>query len=358
MAKPKNAVILANKAFGTLEGKTANSLVIYGGRLFKIVAVIDEDKAGQDAGEVLNIGRKGIPVVKNFEESLKYKPKVLIIGIAPPGGGLPVEWRAIIKSAIKNHLDIVSGLHYFFSDDPEFARLANRYKVKLHDLRKPPKGLRVAQGDVDKLKVPIVAIMSTDAASGKNIAILELIKEAESRGFKAGFVATGQTTMMLGGDAGACIDAIPADFVSGQIEKMVVDVAAMGKDVIFVEGQGSLSHRAYGQDALGVIYGCWPDATIIVHDPFRKGRDGFPQFGVPKPSEEAKLIETVCPKTKVVGIAINGYKRTDEEVRAAIRQVEQETGLPATDALRFGVKNLFDALLKRFEEVGKPLGRA
>jgi len=48
--KGKKAVILAHDAFGTLEGKTANCLVLYQ-RRFKIVAVIDREKAGRDAGD-------------------------------------------------------------------------------------------------------------------------------------------------------------------------------------------------------------------------------------------------------------------------------------------------------------------
>lgn len=115
-------MILAHDAFGTLEGKTANGLVLFGeqGR-YKIVAVIDRGKAGEDAGEVLGMGRKRIPIVDSFEESLKFGPNALIIGVAPPGGQLPKEWREIIKNAIRNELDVVSGLHQFLNEDPEFS---------------------------------------------------------------------------------------------------------------------------------------------------------------------------------------------------------------------------------------------
>ena len=87
-ASRKRAVVLASKAVGTLEGKTANDLIIYGGK-YKIVSVIDEEKAGKDAGEAVGVGKRDIPIVRNFNEALKYKPEVWIIGIAPPGGNLP-----------------------------------------------------------------------------------------------------------------------------------------------------------------------------------------------------------------------------------------------------------------------------
>jgi uncharacterized NAD-dependent epimerase/dehydratase family protein len=350
----KTAIILANGAFGTLEGKTANCLVTYGKR-YRIVAVIDDKRVGRDAGEVLGIGRKDIPIVKDLSQALKYKPEVLIIGIAPPGGDLPEEWKSIIKSAVRHRLDIVSGLHYFFGDQPEFMKLAKRHRTRLVDVRKPPKGLQILTGKSRAIKQPVVAVLSTDAASGKNVAMVALENEAKKRGYDSGFVATGQTTIMMGCDAGAAIDAIPGDFMSGQTEKMTLAVASTHKDIILVEGQASLSHPTYGQESLSILYGAWPDAVILVHDPFREERDGFPQFTVPQPKEEILMIETVCPKTKVVGIAVNGDLKPTSEVVEAMRRIEDETHLPTTDVVRFGAEKLFDALIDRFESVGKPL---
>lgn len=356
--KDKTAAILAYDAFGTLEGKTANGLILYGGR-YKITAVIDRSKAGKDAGEVLGVGRKGIPIVGSFKESLKIKPEALIIGVAPPGGQLPREWRGVIKNAIRNGLDIVSGLHQFLSEDSEFSLLAKEYGTKLFDLRKPPKGLQLAQGEVRKIKQPIVTFLSTDAATGKHVAIMEFLKEARKRGHDPGFVATGQTAMLLDNDAAECIDAIPVDFAAGEVEKMILKVAAKGRDMIFVEGQGALSHPAYGPDSLAVLYGSWPTAVILVHDPFRTSRAEFPQFKVPSPSEEIKLIETLCPSTKVVGIVVNGelyqeiIQKSDEEIKVAMKRIKKETGLPAVDVLRFGAGELFDRLLEQLKASGK-----
>ena len=36
---------------------------------------------------------------------------------------------------------------------------------------------------------------------------------------------------------------------------------------------------------------------------------------------------------------------TEQEARDEVKRVADETGLPTTDALRFGVNNLLDALL-------------
>lgn len=56
-------------------------------------------RAGKIAGEVLAIGRKNIPIVRDLAEALKHKPKVLIISIAPLGGQLTVTWKCIVEKA-------------------------------------------------------------------------------------------------------------------------------------------------------------------------------------------------------------------------------------------------------------------
>jgi uncharacterized NAD-dependent epimerase/dehydratase family protein len=350
----KKTVILASGALGTLRGKTANGLIMYG-RKYQIVAVIDETKAGRDAGEVIGIGKKGIPTVASLEDTLIYNPEALVIGIAPVGGRLPPEWRAIIHSAMSHGMDVINGLHQFLSEEPEFREAASNYGVNIVDVRKPPPNVKenIATGMIRKIDVPIVTILSTDVAAGKNIALIELLREAERRGFNPGFIATGQTTIMIGADAGATIDSIPADFMIGTVESMIIDVVNRGKDIIFVEGQGALSHPWVGHETLAIIYGSWPDAVILVHNPFLEKRIFFPEFDLPKPNDEIKMIETVFPETRVVGIAVNGFLKSDREIRAACERLEADTGLPTTDVYRFGAAKLFDPLIQYLKKAGK-----
>jgi uncharacterized NAD-dependent epimerase/dehydratase family protein len=47
----------------------------------------------------------------------------------------------------------------------------------------------------------------------------------------------------------------------------------------------------------------------------------------------------------VVAIALNGGNLSDDEVRAEIDRVSTATGLPCTDAVRFGADVLLDAIL-------------
>jgi uncharacterized NAD-dependent epimerase/dehydratase family protein len=48
--------------------------------------------------------------------------------------------------------------------------------------------------------------------------------------------------------------------------------------------------------------------------------------------------------TKVVGIGLNSVGLTDAESMDAAMRIEDETGLPAIDAFRFGARPLVDAL--------------
>jgi uncharacterized NAD-dependent epimerase/dehydratase family protein len=48
---------------------------------------------------------------------------------------------------------------------------------------------------------------------------------------------------------------------------------------------------------------------------------------------------------KVVALYLNTSQVSEEEARAAIAAAEEETGLPADDAVRFGAGKLLDAVL-------------
>nr|MBF6590200.1 DUF1611 domain-containing protein [Ktedonobacterales bacterium] len=49
----------------------------------------------------------------------------------------------------------------------------------------------------------------------------------------------------------------------------------------------------------------------------------------------------------VVCVALNTYGMAEDDARAAVAAATQETGLPASDPVRFGAGPLLDALLAR-----------
>jgi len=219
---------LCENQFGPTTSKTANACIRYTPE--RVVAVIDSRHAGRTAAEVLGFGGD-IPVVASLAEGLRRKPNALLIGIAPQGGSLPDEWRAMIRGAIEHGLAIWSGLHFFIGDDPEFAELAKKHKVKIHDLRRPPAALPVAMGRARSVESTIILSVGTDCNIGKMTAQLQVRDALREAGERVAFAATGQTGILVEG-WGTAVDAVVADFIArdDQQQSVAEDSAAHRDD--------------------------------------------------------------------------------------------------------------------------------
>ncbi len=336
----KRAVILAEGSFGLFTSKTAIGLVRY--REKDISCIIDSTKAGKISEEIIGTGN--VPVVSSVEESLEYDPDALVIGIAPPGGSLPGEWRDIIIEAMKNGMNVVSGLHTFLSDDPEIMENAKRHGVKIWDVRKPEDDMYVAHGLAGDMDSTIVLTVGTDCSVGKMTTSIEMARYAEKRGRRIKFLATGQTGIMIEGD-GVPADRVISDFLAGAIEKEVLKHRDM--EFIFVEGQGSIVHPAYSGVTLGILHGCAPDYMVMCH---RLKRTEFKGFGgqIPPVSDQIELYERLARylnrNSKICAISVNTWEFEDDIAREKISDLESETGLPVTDPLRYGVEKLFSEI--------------
>ena len=138
-----------------------------------------------------------------------------------------------------------------------------------------------------------------------------------AQGVKAVLVGTGQTSLIQGAVHGVALDAVPAQFVAGELEGAVVAAFnAERPDVIIIEGQGALSHPTY-LSSTAILRGSRPAAVILQHAPARTTISDFPAFPMPTPASEINLIETFAD-TKVVGLTINHENMSDSEVSAAI----------------------------------------
>lgn len=347
----RRIAILAEGAFEWHYGKTATGVIRYGKDT--VVAVIDSTKAGQDVSQALgaSIGT-GIPVVRDINEALQYQPDTLLIGIAPMGGALPAAWRWQLLKAMEAGLDIISGLHFFISDDEELRTAAEKHAVTIWDVRRPPAGNRVAQFTPHRPGSHTILIVGSDCAVGKMTVALELDREALKRGLNSAFVATGQTGIMISGN-GLPVDRIISDFVAGMVEEMVINFTD-NHDWVFVEGQGALNHPGYSPVTLGLIHGSMPDAMIFCHIAGATTIEGYEHCPLPTLTRLIEINEEAISwlrpdrSSKVVGLALVTHHLNDQEARDAIKQAEHETGLPATDILRFGAEPLMDALIKHF----------
>jgi len=343
--------ILAEGAFTWRSAKTATGVIRYGKD--PVVAVIDSTHTGQDVSQALDadIGI-GIPIVQDIHEALTYQPDTLMIGIAPVGGALPSSWRWQLLTAIEAGLDIISGLHFFISDDEELRTTAEKYSVTIWDVRRPPDKNRVAELIPHRPGSHTILMVGSDCAVGKMTVALELDREANNRGLNSAFVATGQTGIMISGN-GLPVDRIISDFVAGMVEEMVIDFTNK-HDWIFVEGQGALNHPGYSPVTLGLIHGSMPEAMIFCHKAGTTEIEGYNHCLFPSLNRMIQLNEDtvswVRPEQpcKVVGLAVMTFGLNEQEARDTLKQVEDETGLPATDVLRFGAGVLMDALSRHF----------
>jgi len=336
----KRYLILAEEKSGDPHyGKTARGIIRYGPH--PVVAILDSRRAGEL--------EQGIPVVATVEDALRFRPTTAVVGVATQGGRFPPAWRELLKSSIVGGLDVESGLHEFVSDDPELVELARRHGVELRDLRKPPEGLNVPTGANFEVDAAVVLTVGSDCAIGKKTVAVELDLEARRRGLDSVFVPTGQTGIAIAG-WGIAVDAVVADFLAGAAERLVVQGAERGGKLLFVEGQGSLVHPMYSGVTLGLVHGCAPHAFVLCHLAGATEIEGCPGHPIPSLRELVELHERIAlPRrpAKVACIALNTAPlASDEEAREAIAAVEEETGLPTDDPVRFGARRLLDSVLR------------
>jgi uncharacterized NAD-dependent epimerase/dehydratase family protein len=322
-------------------GKTARGVIRYAPD--PTVAIVDSTRAGEL--------QDGIPIVASVNDALCFNPTTAVVGVATQGGRFPPEWRELLKASISKGLDVESGLHEFISDDPELADLAARHDVELHDLRKPPAELNVPTGENLLIPAQIALTVGSDCAIGKKTVALELDLEARRRGLASVFVPTGQTGIAIAG-WGIAVDAVVSDFLAGAAEQLVVEGSRRGGELLFVEGQGSLSHPAYSGVTLGLIHGSAPHLFVLCHKAGATEIEGYPGHPLPSLPELIELHERIAlplRPARVACLALNTDGLDDDPARAAIAAAAEETGLPADDPVRFGAGPLLDAVLAAFE---------
>lgn len=337
-------LVLAEGLFSPRSSKTANSCIRYTPE--QVVAVLDSTKAGKTVQDVLGFGG-AIPVVASFDEGMRQAPNALLVGIAPQGGRLPETWREVIRGAIQNRMEVWSGLHTFLGDDPEFAALAREHGVPIHDLRKPPGDIPVATGRVREVAATVILTVGVDCNIGKMTAQLQLRDALRARGANVAFVPTGQTGILIEG-WGISVDAVIADFIAGAAERLVLEAAGRGADIILVEGQGSLIHPGYSGVTYGLMHGSLPHAMIMCGQPSRTSITNNPWVKIPPMPELIRMHEMVLEPLRpspVIAISLNTHDLPDAEARGAVARMTQETGLPATDPVRYDSAPVVDAIL-------------
>lgn len=164
----------------------------------------------------------------------------MVIGFANAGGFMDEDTVAAVLEALHAGLDVASGLHQHLGEHRLIRITAKRMSRQLFDVRRPPDAMLVGNGE--RRSGRRLLTIGTDCAVGKMYTALAIAREMCRRGLAADFRATGQTGILIAG-SGVPIDAVPADFISGAVERLSPTRADDGWDLI--EGQGSLFHPSY-----------------------------------------------------------------------------------------------------------------
>jgi uncharacterized NAD-dependent epimerase/dehydratase family protein len=350
-ANPRYLLLTEGQSHPT-PAKMAAGLLRY--RPESVVAILDSASAGQKAKDLFGVGGD-IPVVGGLQEAASCKPNALVIGITPAGGRLPPEWRGIIIAAIRQGLDIISGMHSFLTDDAEFVELADRHGTRLVDLRKPPDDLSVnlcRAAVVDNFRIHTVG---SDCNCGKKVTAIEIDRALREMGKDSVFIATGQSGILITGK-GIAMDHVVSDFVSGTAERLVLENSEFDFQVI--EGQGAITHPLYSGVTLSMLHGFVPHVLILCHQADRRFMRGTPDMPVPPLELLIDLYESVAQPifpTKVVAVSLNTFFLTPEQARREIDRLERLLRLPATDVVRFGAGKIMDAILD-FEKTTRRRG--
>ena len=337
MSAPRRMVVLVDGYTDISTAKTAIGVIRY--RPEEVVAVLDRAGAGKTSGELLGVG--AIPVVASLADVPTADS--LLLGIAPPGGKLPSPWRAVVLEALGRGMMVISGLHEFLADDPEFVQTAARHGATLVDLRRSNEH-EVANRRGIRAGCLRIQTIANDCSSGKMVAAVEVARGLQRAGVDAAFVATGQTGMLVAG-SGCAIDRVIADFVAGAVEKLVL--ANQHHEAIVVEGQGSLFHPRYSGVTLSLLHAAMPHGLIACYEMGRRYVHGMPDVPLPSLGKVIEFYEAAANlmhPCRVIGVAVNGIRFSDAEVAAECARVEDNFHLPTCDVIRHGPEKLVAAV--------------
>ena len=310
-----------------------------------MLAIVDPDAAGNDAGELLDGVHRSIPILASLQDAIDHcgrVPEFCVVGIATHGGKFTEEIRAGLLEAVGNGMSIVNGLHDVASEDPEIGPAAVARGVEVIDLRKPkPKSeLHFWEGDIADVRAPRIAVLGTDCALGKRTTTRELVLALARDGVKAEMIYTGQTGWMQGATYGFVLDATLNDYVSGELEHAIVACdREVAPDVMLIEGQSSLRNPS-GPCGSEFLLSGYARAVVLHHGAGREYFEGYESQGlrIPPLEDEIELIKLYGAVT--IAVTLNGTGMDNESLVRYQREKEKALGIPVVRVLDEGFGRL------------------
>lgn len=286
-------------------------------------------------GEHATIGCTVTTTLPNLsiEDAIAKGAKTFILGFANSGGVVDEAWIPSILQAIEGGMDIASGMHQRLDSFDSIRVHAEKFAVRLIDVRHPSGDFNTGTGY--KRTGKRLLTVGTDCSSGKMFTALSIEKEMHLRKMEVQFKATGQCGIFIEG-SGIAIDCVVADFIAGAVEQLSPDNQADHWDII--EGQGSLSHPAFAGVSLGLLHGAQPDALVLCHVENRDSMRALSNRPLPDLQQTFSLNLTAArltnPQAKFVGISLNTSSLSEAAALDKCCQYEAEFNLPTVDPLR------------------------
>jgi uncharacterized NAD-dependent epimerase/dehydratase family protein len=242
-------------------------------------------------------------------------------------------------------MSIINGLHDQVY--PQFKKYITETNQWIWDTRVPKFIPKIGSAKSANLNNKRVLMIGTDMAAGKMTVGLELYSYLRDKQIETGFVATGQVGITVTGK-GIPLDAYKLDHACGAVEAAVIE--QKDKDVVIVEGQGSILHPG-SSATLPLMRGTCPTHMILCHIARNDSLRSLENIKIPDLkkfitlNEELSSVFGTYPKSKVIGVALNTVEMSDNDAKEFIKNTEKNTGLPATDVIRYGGEKIFNQLI-------------
>ncbi|MGA5655989.1 N-acetyltransferase DgcN [Rahnella contaminans] len=324
---PKPYLLFLGDVMDPLAAKTARGIHVW-----RPEACVGQIRLATDSVSI------GLPDL-DIDTAVAQGAKTMVLGTANSGGKLPAHWIDSIKTAIRAGLNVANGLHQGLNDIPELVELAAEHNVQLFDVRHMQPELDTGTGK--KRSGKRILTVGTDCSVGKMYTSLALESAMRELDLKADFRATGQTGVLVAG-AGIAIDAVIADFISGAVEALAPANDDDHWDII--EGQGSLYHPSFAGVSMGLIHGAQAHLLVMCHELGRPHMRHLPHQFMPTLRQcldtNLAAASLTSPDVRIAGFSLNTSAVSEEEAKIALAEISEEFGVPATDPVRFGIKNI------------------
>jgi uncharacterized NAD-dependent epimerase/dehydratase family protein len=347
------AVILTNGKLAENWAKTAHGL-IRGSERFEILAVIDVENAGRDAGEMLDGVHRNIPVYAHIDDFLTHsdrKPDYALVGVALIGGVIDKQMQEHLMEVLSRGISLVNGLHMALGDLPEFVEAAENYQAEIIDIRRPKPFDQLSHwsGQIFDMKVPRLAFLGTDCALGKRTTCRMIMETCRSVGINAEMIYTGQTGWFQGNRHGFILDSTLNDFVCGELEAAIVECEQeSAPDLILIEGQSSMRNPVGPCGSEFIVSGN-VKGIILQHAPFRKVFDSMDDYGCQIPSLESEISLIEHYGARVLAVTLNGEGGSPDQLDDYVRSINDKIKIPVLRPLEDDMTELIPAIREYME---------